>query len=202
MAAATPPQIRRRRFWPWGLAAVLIAPLVLLAAAAWSFTSLDPEADALRRQIVRSTGATWETKMQLSIGRATVALLRGGLSFSPQGEIAEARRALKGLRQASVGIYALRDADASWSQAQLLRDADARMQGRGWSRIVGVLDGADTVLVYVPENTAEPKQVCVAVVNGRELVVVAAVLNPQALHELVARHAESGPHRSLAGIRL
>jgi hypothetical protein len=200
MATATSPQIRRR--WPWVLAAVILAPFLLLAAAAWSFLSLDPEADVLRRQIARSTGASWETKVQLNIGRVTVAALRGGLSFSGNGEIAEARRALKGLRRASVGVYRLSDPDTRWSQAQLLRDADAKMQRRGWSRMVGVLDGDDTVMIYVPEHTDDPRKVCVAVVSGHELVVVSAVLNPEELYELMVRHAGSGPHREVAGIWL
>ncbi|HRI80845.1 MAG TPA: hypothetical protein PLF88_00260, partial [Opitutaceae bacterium] len=69
MNTLAPPLIRRRRIWPWVLGAVIIAPVVMLSAAAYSFVGLDSETASLRRQLMQATGAEWDTKVQLSLGR-------------------------------------------------------------------------------------------------------------------------------------
>lgn len=57
------------------------------------------------------------------------------------------------------------------------------------TRIVGVADGKDTVMVYVPKDADEPDRICVAVINVREMVVVSATIRPAALMNRVKRHA-------------
>lgn len=188
MNSAIPPVIRRRR-WPWVLAAVLLAPVGALALIIYSYATLDRDASALRRQVMSASGAEWTTKFQASLGRATFAVVRGGLALVESPDLAEARTALAVLRHASVGVYQLRTRHQACSQKQLINDTDEVMHRRGWDRIVGVVDGADTVLVYVPEFADEPDRVCLAVVSDDDLVVVSATLKPAALLELVSRHA-------------
>jgi hypothetical protein len=137
MNTPIPPLIARRRIWPWVLGAVVIAPVVLLSAVACSFVGLDSETATLRRHLMQASGAEWDTKVQLSLGRASFAILRGALSFSTKAEIAEARLALKGIRRASVGVYELRGAAKERPQAGLMHAADAVMRRHGWDRIVG-----------------------------------------------------------------
>ncbi|MFI5336986.1 MAG: hypothetical protein ACHQ5A_09390, partial [Opitutales bacterium] len=64
------------------------------------------------------------------------------------------------------------------------------MQARGWTRMVGVADNEDTVLIYVPADgdIAEQIDICLAVVSGRDLVVVSTRLNSDGLAELIAQH--------------
>jgi len=193
MNTLAPPLIRRRRIWPWVLGAVITAP-------AYSFVGLDSETASLRRQLMQATGAEWDTKVQLSLGRVSFATLRGALSFSTKEEIAEARLALKGIKRASVGVYELRGAAKEWSQAELMHAADAVMQRHGWDRVVGVMDGGETVMIYVPAKTTEPREVCVAVISKRELVVVSAGLDPEALVQLAKRHTTRTSHAMFAAL--
>ena len=73
------------------------------------------------------------------------------------------------------------------------------MSARGWTRIVGVADGGDTVMIYLPAGVenSPPSSICLAVCNRRELVVVAAQVEPDALAALAAGELNK---RRLAGL--
>jgi len=188
MNLSIPPVIRRRR-WPWVLLALLVTPVVVLGAAAYSYLALDSDAAFLRRGIVRASGTEWKTTIQISLGRVSFAALRGGLSFVKDNDVIEARDALSTLRKTSVGVYQRLGESGEWASTELMSDTDKRMQHRGWTRIVGVVDGKDTVMVYVPRDGDEIDRFCVAVINAREMVVVSATIRPAALMDLVERHA-------------
>jgi purine nucleoside phosphorylase len=119
------------------------------------------------------------------------------LRFVDDPDLAEARLALTAIRRASVGVYERRGVAEDWSRAQLMTDADLAMSRRGWTRIVGVADGHEAILVYVPA-APEPDRICLSVVTDRELVVVSATLNPDALVELIKRHGEKDFRKALA----
>lgn len=179
----------KRRLWPWILVGVICAPFVLLGAAAVSYLTLDRDAAVLRREVMRATNAEWNMRVQFSVGRASFATARGCLSVVQNDKVDEARFALASVKSASVGVYELRGRDRDWSRADLANRTDEAMLGRGWTRAVGVLDGRHAVLVYVPANTDEVGEVCLAVLDGRQLVVVSAELRPEELVKLVERHA-------------
>jgi riboflavin synthase alpha subunit len=69
----------------------------------------------------------------------------------------------------------------------------------GWIRIVGVADAGETVAIYLPAGgeSAAPSGVCLAVCSDRELVIVAARIEPEALAALAVQ--ELG-RRKLAGL--
>lgn len=180
---------RRRRRWPWVLAAFLLTPPAVLAVMAASFLTLDREAAALRSEVMASSDHDWNTKLQLSVGRVTLGCLRLGLLFVPHPKMAEARDALAIVQSVSVGIYRPAAARTTWSRARLFNEADRAMAARGWTRLVGVAETRENVLVYVPADDDELRGVCVAVATPRELVVVTANLDPEALVDFVARHA-------------
>lgn len=187
----TVPPAPRRRIWPWVLG-ICLTPFVVLALAVASFVTLDSDARTLRRHVMSATNADWDTKVQVSVGSATLGTVRTGLLFVDQPEVDEARLALKAVRSASVGVYELAaTSDEDWSPTQILRKTDEAMQGRGWTRLVGVADGKETVMVYTADDIDEnePIDICVAVVNGREMVVVSATVDPDAIGALVERHA-------------
>lgn len=190
-ATPQPPAAPRRRIWPWVLG-LCLAPFAILGVAVASYVTLDRDASVLRRHVMKATNADWQTKVQCSVGRITIGAVRSGLFFVRKPEVDDARLALAAVKHASVGVYQLRHRDADWSREQLFVETDRAMADRGWMRLVGVSerDGAEAVLVYAPEDIEddEPIDICVAVVNGRELVIVSTTIDPTTLGELVQRH--------------
>ena len=127
-------------------------------------------------------------------------LLAGlGLWFAHGPQVQEARLALAAVQQASVGVYERKAGTASWSREQLFINTDRAMQKRGWTRLVGVADQQNTVLVYVPQDVSPDQSVdlCVAVVNGRQLVVVSTSVDAAKLAELAAKHKPDGVRQHL-----
>lgn len=188
--AQTPAAPRRRHVWLWVLG-ICLTPFVLLGLAVASYLSLDRDASVLRRHVMSATHADWDTKIQISIGGATIGAVRTGLWFVDHPEIADARLALGAVKHASVGVYELTSRQLKISREELFDETDRAMKKRGWSRLVGVAQEKESVLVYVSDDLEEgdPIEVCVAVVNGRDLVVVSASVEADALNELIERHA-------------
>lgn len=182
---------KKRLIWPWVVGA-LLSPFVVIAAAAYSYLTLDRDAATLRRHVMAATNADWDTKVQVSVGRLTLGTVGTGLRF-----IDDVRRkpevslALKCVRSASVGVYERRHRGSPWVRdaAKLMNETDAAMTRKGWTRLVGVCEKDDTVLVYVPQGADEPDEICVAVVNSREMVVVSATLSPHNIGRLVEQVA-------------
>lgn len=181
---------RRRRIWPWVLG-LCLAPWALIAVVVASYVTLDRDVAVLRREVMHATGADWHTKVQCSVGRVTIGAVRAGLVFVPKPEIDDARLALAAVKHVSVGVYERGEGKLVLSREQLFSDTDRVMQQRGWTRLVGVAEHHDeAVLVYVPEDfdDDEPVDICLAVVNDRELVVCSTTLDADSLSELVAKH--------------
>ena len=82
----------RRRWWPWVLG-ICLTPFVLLGGIALSVLTLDRDAAALRKHVMAGTKADWQTKIQLSVGRLSLGLVRTGLTFVHREEVAEEKMA-------------------------------------------------------------------------------------------------------------
>jgi hypothetical protein len=201
MNSSISPSPRRRRRWPWILA-ILFSPFLLLAVMAASYLTLNRDAAVLRREVMAATEASWNTKIQLSAGRITFWVVRNCLALVPDKKIGEARAALNAVRSVSVGVYQPAGAKLAWSREQLFNETDRTMHDRGWSRLVGVADKRDHVLIYVPTGSDEVRCICLAVVNGRELVVVSVSIDPDALAELVTKYAGKDLKHSLTSLRI
>jgi hypothetical protein len=130
------------------------------------------------------------SEIELGVGGLTFTLARAGSAFVDLPP--EARAVLRSVRGADVGVYRLRNPDRVVSGATLLPAADRALGERGWDRLVGVLDGPDkTVAVYVsrePESSRRLK-LCVMVLEGPQMVIVAARGNPEPLLELALNQA-------------
>ncbi len=209
--ASVPPVIapRRRRVWLWVLlgAGLCLSPFLLLGGIALSYLSLDSDVRALRQHVMAATDARWRTKVQMSVGRTTLGAIGQGLRLVDHQNMDDARLALRAVRHASVGVYERTSGgEASWSREQLFADTDRAMKRRGWTRLVGVADRKETVLIYVQEEFKddEPLEIWLAVVDGREMVVVSTCVDPRVLGELVERHAgdEMKRHLRLSKLRL
>ncbi len=189
----TSPTTPRRSVWRWvflGLG-LCLTPLLILAIVVASFFRLERNAAVLRQQVMAATDTDWHTKVQLSVGKMTIGAIRTGLAFVHNKKMADAKVALAAVRHASVGVYERAAGTARWSREQLFTDADRAMQKRGWTRLVGVADEKDTVLIYIAPDISpdKPVDLCLAVVSGRELVVVSTSVDASKLVELAESHS-------------
>src|SRR5208282_2321347 len=94
-----------RRLWLWGLLAVPLLLLVLLAAVVASCFRLGSDARALRNELIKSSGVEWRQQIALNAGRFTLGAVRAGLSFARLDP--GARAAVQSIRAAGVGVYQL-----------------------------------------------------------------------------------------------
>ena len=196
---ATPAPRRRLRWWLLVGLSLCLTPLLGLALAVASYLTLDRDARIRRQQVMAATAADWSTIVQLSVGDMTLGAVRSGLWFAHGKQVVEARLALAAVRQASVGVYERKTGTAPWSREQLFINTDRAMHKRGWTRLVGVADQQDTVLVYVPRDLSpdKPVDICIAVVHGQQLVVVSTSVDAAKLAELAARHTPAGVRHHL-----
>ena len=196
--APSPTPAPRRRIWPWVLG-ICLTPFLLLGIAVASVLTLDRDAATLRRHVMAATDSSWDTKIQFSVGRILFSAVRTGLTFVHEKGVDDARLALAAVKHASVGIYELRGKRGNWSREQLFVETDRAMQKRGWSRLAGIVDHGNTVLIYVSDDLdAEDEiEICIAVVSGKEMVVASTRLDPARLAELVEKHAAGDLRHSL-----
>lgn len=198
------PEKPRRRLWPWLLlgCGVLLSPFVILAMGAVSVLTLDSDAASLRREVVRAAGGHWNTKVQGSAGSFLIDAVRTGLIFAPDEHAADARLALSAVRNASVGVYERSSKGEAISTRTLIERTDRRMRDRGWSRLVGVVDHGESVLIYSSDEDSDGDHVrlCLAVVDGNQLVVVSTEVASDELAELVVRHAPQDWKKKFAGL--
>jgi len=193
MNPATPPSFTRHRSVGWWIAlglGLLLTPLVLLGVGAISMLTLDRDAALLRREVMAATEAKWHTKVQLDLGWVTLGAVRTGLRFIHHEHIAEARMALQAVRRASVGVYERDSQGKDVSREVLLAHTDQTMGKRGWTRLVGVINKDESVLIYVSgERDSDSRlDLCLAIVNGKELVVVSTNVDADALVELAVQY--------------
>jgi hypothetical protein len=191
----------RRQVWRWVLlgAGLCLAPFALLAVVVMSYVILDRDVRVLRNHVMDATDAAWNTKVQMSVGRLTLGAIGQGLRFVDHKDMDDARLALRSVKQASVGVYERRSGGEDWFHEQLFTETDRAMQKRGWIRMVGVAEKKETVLIYVQEDLdeGEPFEICLAVVNGKEMVVASTTVDAEALGDLIARHTGDDVKRHL-----
>lgn len=192
--APTPTPVPRRSafrtFLLWCAVSVGVC-LLALGSVVWSAVTLSREARTLKDAMVATLDAPVTTKVQVTAGPGLLAAARGVLWFLPEVP-ADATTALGSVRSASVGVYQL-TFDAA-DRRGCVRQSDARMSARGWQRVVGVNDGNSTVLVYAPQGASSHRRLdlCIAVMEGRDLVVVSTEVEPEVLLPLVRRHLPAG----------
>jgi hypothetical protein len=168
--------------------------VVIVGVGVASMFRLDADAAALRREVVAATDADWSTKVQLNAGWIPLALVRTGLRFVDHKDIEEARLALSSVRHVSVGVYDKVRRGETWSREQLLTRTDERMRQRGWTRVVGVTEHNEAVLVYASDRLEAGDRIdlCIAVVDGDEMVIVSTRVDAAPLMKLAERHMPGG----------
>ena len=168
---------------PW--AKFLIACAVgLVTIGLTGCFKVSPDVGALRDSVMSAASAEREERIEIGVGPLTLNLARAGLSFVDLEP--EARTALHTVRSAEVGVYKLRNERQHLNYAAMLSAADKTMAGRGWDRVVGVMNRHELVAIYVPGKAHSTRnvKVCLLTVNGRELIVALARSNLEPLMEL------------------
>jgi hypothetical protein len=185
---------------------VFILTLGLLVAGVLSFFRLSREARTLRDSLQQAVASSqraarswsspwsspWDERIELSVGPMTFGAVRAGLSFVQLDP--EPRAALRSIRGAEAGIYELQPGVTRPDRGQMLRAADEAMARRGWERLLVVATEGELVTAYVPSESRPSAnlRVCLAVFQGRQLVVASARGNIESLLELALSHPEWG----------
>jgi len=176
----------------WILAGTFALGLIfvlLLVAGVTSYVRLGSDERALRNGLLEAAGP-WERKLEVNLGSFTVGLARTGLLFAKLDS--QARTALQTIRAGEVGVYQLKHGRGRIDQAAMLRSADRVMAGRGWDRLVGVVNSDRLVAVYASRKALSPQdfKVCVAVIDDGRLFVASARSNLEPLMELIRSRPE------------
>jgi len=151
---------------------------------------------ALRDCVLAEAGEGWAAEVELGVGPLTFGLARNGSRFLELPD--EVRTLLGSMRAADVGVYRYYGVERPKSGSELLRAADRGLSQGGWERMIAVLDGRETVGLYVPDQLDPGGQLrlCVLVVSESELVIVSARGKPEPLIQLALEKVrESAPPR-------
>jgi hypothetical protein len=204
--APSTPSPARRSYGRWIIAGLLllVAPVIIVGAGICSVVTLSKDAAALRREVMTASGSDWSTRVQLDAGWAILGTARSVLHFVEAKNVDDARLALSAVRRASVGVYERRGDDRDMNSADLLAKTDKVMQQRGWSRMVGVVDGHQTVLLYTSDKESKGDQIdlCITVLDGRQMVVVSTRVDAGVLAKLVEKHTPGGLREKLRFAKL
>lgn len=178
-------KLRLILLWMLGLMGVSALALAVIAV---DLLTLNRETAALRKAMFAATGVSGKMVVQLDIGPAWMLASRVMVACVPQVP-EEARLALKAARRACVGVYQIPRGTKVRDGAALMARADEMMAARGWTRTVGVMEKSQTVLLYMPTHpeSGDVLQVCVAVCEGSQIVVVSAEVAAKPLQELIAK---------------
>jgi hypothetical protein len=181
-----PPQAHDPFLPGWMAACVL----VVLSAGLTGCFKVSSDAGALRDSVAKSSGVRWDKQIEIGVGAITLNLARTGLAFVPLDP--DARTALHAVRAADVGVYQRRGAHGPFNHTAVLLAADKAMAGRGWDRIVGVMNRNELVAIYVRKDVTSTQnvKVCFVTMNREEMVVASARSNLEPLMELAFNHAE------------
>lgn len=145
---------------------------------------LDGDAGALRDGLNEPAGSALKTKVQLSLGPVSTRIAR----FCAGRFVAlskDQREFLSSVRGLSVGVYEIASGhgdEPGILTRSRLGELDARMDKRGWVRLVAVGERDDAVLVYTTKDEIEGSEArfCVALADRGQLIVasVRADLEP------------------------
>lgn len=178
----------RRRLLHWFLIISAAATLVVAVKLVGIFF-VSAEARDLQVAICEAAEGKPDTHLQFSIGPGILSI--GRLAVLMIDDVPpEARQALSAIDRASVGIYQLAQRISPENRGRMLAAADGRLAAKGWERIVTVVDDRDLVLIYMPRDwdDADDLEVCIAVCDGDELVVVSAQARSRPLMKWVQKH--------------
>jgi hypothetical protein len=103
---------------------------------------------------------------------------------------ADAKLGLQALRRADVSVQQLAAQLEPAERPQLMAALDRQMDRQGWERTVTVLERDQTVVIYVRRtaDSADELSVALWVLQGTELIAVAARCDLAPVMKIIARH--------------
>lgn len=169
----------------------LLLPAILLLGTGCFRVSRDTA--VLRDAVMDNSSGSWDEKIEFGIGRLTFAAAQLGSRYVDLPD--EARIALRAANAGEVGIYECRGGRTADDRAKMLADADEKLAGRGWERMVGVIQDDQLVAVYVPTKATSARnfKVCVLVLNGSQLICASARASAGPLLDLALEKAHLPP---------
>jgi len=185
------PLVRPRvRVW-WFLLAALAALIALPIYAVSSLLHIRPETRIVRSAAMEAVApqSDWHRQIEINVGPVGLGLARLVTAFVDVNDVDEiAYTALSAIHNVQVSVYQSRGPSGMNGRAAF-QSAAAAMGGQSWQRVVGVLDGDDTVAVFVPSDLdAEGSiEVCVVVCSEDTLVIAATRADLDALAPLIAQ---------------
>lgn len=167
------------------LAGICLIGLSAIAFAVYSTVTVGSDMRAVRNVAAKEAHLRFAQQWEGTAHPLLVDVARFGLSFAHLQP--EARLAIQSVRGAEVGFYELTTPPNDATRQRLFRDFSQRLEQRGWSRTVSVLDREDLVMVFVPnsETSAQEFRAFVVVLNERQLVLVSGRANLEPMAELV-----------------
>lgn len=184
-SASTAPPRSRFRVVHWVLI-ILAAFMIVVVVQAAGALMLAREARDLRSALHVAAGRPLDREIEFSVGPVLLGLGRTLVSFVDDVP-PEARLALSAVRHASVGIYKFKHRPDAAQRLAMLEAAAAEMADHNWQRVVTVSDGNDLVMIYVPAELVAGGEIdlCLAVCDGEEMVIVSARIDPEPIQRLV-----------------
>jgi hypothetical protein len=172
----------------WILAAMAALFLIMVFKIVGIFF-LSREARVLHLAMNDATEWVAQPHIRFSVGPGLLTMGRLAATFIDDLP-PEAASGLDAVRRASVGIYRFERSPGADARMAMIASSDETMAARGWQRIVTVSENDSTVLIYMPEGWEDEQKIdlCLAVCDGEELIVVSAVLETEPLLELVQSH--------------
>jgi hypothetical protein len=163
--------------------ALLFAALSILLGGCFR---LGADARGLRDAAMASVaaGGEWDEQIEIRVGSLSLGLVRSISAFGDVDD--EAKRFMHAVRGAEVGVYELRGSSRV-DPSTFIESTTSEMAARSWDRVLAVVDGRDTVAVFVPSDMQpdESLRICVAVFDGRELVVARTRLDLEPVMRVV-----------------
>jgi hypothetical protein len=162
--------------------------VVLLSLSVTGCLKVSSDAAALRNSVAQAIGADWNKEIEVSVGFLTLTAVRTGLSFVDLPP--EARCALQSVKGAEVGVYRRNQGYTARDGDKVLQATDTAMNGRGWDRMVTVMQGSELIAIYVPRNAGATRDLktCLVVLHAHEMVVASARGNLEPLVGLAFQH--------------
>ncbi|MDX1953645.1 MAG: hypothetical protein SFY81_15860 [Verrucomicrobiota bacterium] len=168
------------------------ATLVLLLFFALALTGcfrVSRETQVLRDSALHHSSGEWDEKLELALGGLTFGAASLGSRWIEEIP-AEVRSALASVKGAEVSIHTAVKTGKVNGQ-KLLKEADGKMKGSGWYRVVGYREGNQLVAIYLPEKSASnDTRVCVLVLQETELVCVSARTDLRRLMKIALEKAQ------------
>lgn len=160
--------------------AVLIPALVAVRVF-----SLASEARALRDAFADAADRQPSLRVKASVGNWLLGAAGLVTRLVPEVPI-EATTALDAVHWASIGVYTIDGAIPALDPVAWLERCDARMQPRGWRRLVTVTDGNQRVVIYTRASATATERLplCLGVADGHEWVFVSVELDAEGLDAL------------------